>query len=81
MTCGRFAPGVKPPCGITEQMQQLVADDLDDLLARRQARLHRLVVGAVADPIDEGLDDLQVDVGFEQRRADVAAARARSSRA
>ena len=58
--------------GIAEQRQQLVADDLDDLLRRRQAALHRLVVGAIAHPIDERLDDLQVDVGLEQRGADVA---------
>ena len=35
-------------------------------------RLHRLIEGAIADAIDERLDHLQVDVGFEQRGADVA---------
>ena len=72
MTRGCFARLRQAALGVAEQRQQLVADDLDDLLRRRQAALHRLVGGAIADAIDERLDDLQVDVGFEQRGADVA---------
>ena len=62
----------EPAFGIAEQRQQLVADDLDDLLARRQAPQDRLVHRAIADAVDERLDDLEVDVGFEQRQPNLA---------
>ena len=58
--------------GVAEERQHLVADDLDDLLPGRQALQDRLVHGLVADAIDERLDDLEVDVGFEQRQPDLA---------
>ena len=38
----------------------------------RQALQDRLVHRLVADAIDERLDDLEVDVGFEQRQPDLA---------
>ena len=63
--------------GVAKQRQQLVADDLDDLLARRQALEDRLVHRLVADAVDERLDDLEVDVGFEQRQPDLAQRRLR----
>ena len=40
--------------------------------AGRQALQHFLVDGAIADAIDERLDDLEVDVRLEQRHADLA---------
>ena len=58
--------------GAGKERQQLVADDLHDLLRGRQAAQHGLVHGAVADAVDEGLDDVEVDVGLEQRQTDFA---------
>ena len=54
------------------QLDQLVVDDLDDLLlgpnALDQLRPDRLV----GDPGHELLDDVEIDVGLEQRVADLA---------
>ena len=51
---------------------QLLVDDLDDLLGRRQA-LGELRSGAAGlDPLDEVPDDLERDVGLEQGDPDLA---------
>jgi hypothetical protein len=63
---------LQPALGIAEQGHHFVADDLHDLLRRRQALQHILSHRAVADTIHERLDDLEVDVGFEQRQPDLA---------
>ena len=42
-------------------------DDLDDLLARRDRADDLVPDGALGDLVDDGLDDGQRDVGFEQR--------------
>ena len=47
-------------------------DDLHDLLARRQAPRHVGAERARLDPGDEVAHDLEVDVGLEQRQADLA---------
>ncbi len=57
---------------VAEQRQHLVAHDPHDLLVRRQAAEHFLVDRPIAHAIDEGLDDLEVDVGLEQRHANLA---------
>src|SRR4030095_2652540 len=49
-----------------------VAHDLDDLLDRTETLENRLVGRLVANTIDERLDDLEVDVGLEQRETDLA---------
>ena len=72
MTRGRCGDCGSPPCGVAEQRQHFVADDADDLLVRRQALEDLLIDGAIADAIDERLDDLEVDVRLEQRHADLA---------
>ena len=72
MTRGRCVDGGSPPCGVAEERQHLVAHDAHDLLRRRQALEDFLVDGAIADAIDERLDDLEVDVRLEQRHADLA---------
>ena len=54
------------------QGRQLVVDDLHDLLAGLQALQDLLAEGALANLGDELLDDLEVDVGLEQREADLA---------
>ena len=56
---------------ITEKRQQLVADNLDHLLARAQAPQHRLVHRAIADAVDERLHHFEVDVGLEEREANL----------
>jgi hypothetical protein len=55
---------------VAEQRQHLVADNANDLLARRQTAEDLLIERAIAHTIDEGLDNLEVDVGFEQRQPD-----------
>ena len=79
MTRGRADGLLQSAFGVAEEREQLVADDLDDLLAGRQALQDRLVHRAVADAIDERLDDLEVDVRLEQRQTDLAGAQPRPS--
>ena len=55
-----------------EQLGELVVDDLHDLLARGEALQHLLAERALAHPLDEAADDLEVDVGLDQREADLA---------
>ena len=58
--------------GGAEHLGELVEHDLDDVLRRRQ-RLHDLGGHAALLGLgDELLDDLEVDVGLEQRHANVA---------
>ena len=71
MTRGRLLLGLQSAFGIAEERDHFVADDLDDLLRRRQAAEHILSQRAIADPVDERLDDLEIDVGFEQRETDL----------
>ena len=56
----------------TEERDQLVVDDLDDLLAGGQAREHVRADGLLADAGHEVLDDLEVDVRLEQGEPDLA---------
>ena len=51
---------------------QLVMDDLDDHLARRDRAQHVLPDSLFGDGIDEAAGDGERDVGFEQRDADFA---------
>ena len=55
-----------------EDLDQFVAHNLDDLLARRERGQHFLADRLGADLVDELLDHLEVDVGFEQRQANFA---------
>ena len=54
------------------ERSQLLVHDLHDLLARRQALQDVLPGRALAHLRDEVLHDLEVDVGLEQREADLA---------
>ena len=72
MTRGRACDGGSPPGAVAEERQHLVAHDPHDLLRRRQALEDGLVDRLVADAVDERLDDLEVDVCFEQRHPDFA---------
>ena len=68
---GGFGFIVSLPAVATEGGDQLVVDDLDDLLGRREA-LGQLGPGRLLlDPADEALDDLEVDVGLEEGEADL----------
>ena len=55
-----------------EELGELVVDDLHHLLAGREALQHLLAERPLAHALDEGADDLEVDVGVEQREADLA---------
>ena len=56
----------------SEQLGQLLVDDLHDLLAGCQAREHLLADRALAHGGDERLDHAEVDVGLEQGEPDLA---------
>ena len=53
------------------ERDEFVVDDLDDLLAGVDGAQDGLTDGALGDARDEGLDDLEVHVGVEQRLADL----------
>jgi hypothetical protein len=55
-----------------QHADQLVVDDLDHLLARRHRAGDFGADGALAHLLDEGLDDFERHVGFEQRAAHLA---------
>ncbi len=58
--------------GRAEELRELVEDDLDDVLRRREG-IHDLGGQALLLAVgDEALDDAIVDVGLEQRHADLA---------
>src|SRR3954465_8777008 len=61
------APGLA-----TEDADELLVDDLDDLLRRVQRLGDLRAAGAFLDRGDEGTDDRQGDVGLKQRDADLA---------
>jgi len=63
---------VEGPVARREELDQLVVDDLDDLLACRKALEDVVADGTLADPRDEVLDDLEVDVRLEQCQPDLA---------
>ena len=64
---GGVALEVERPVAVAEEGDELVVDDLHDLLAGRQALEDLRADGLLADAADEVLDDLEVDVGLEQR--------------
>jgi hypothetical protein len=57
---------------LAQDGDQLVADDLDDLLGGRERRQHLGAHGLDADLLDQVVDHVEVNVGFEQRHADFA---------
>ena len=48
--------------GVAKQDEHLVSDDRHNLLGRRQTIKNLLVNGAVTNPVDERLDNLEVDI-------------------
>ena len=60
-------------CGVgAEHRDELVVDDLDDHLAGRHRAQHFGADGLGFDLLGEVLDDIERDVGFEQRAANFA---------
>ena len=58
--------------GAAHQRRELLVDDLDDLLAGIEPADDVGAEAALLDGRREGLDDLEVDVGLEQRETDLA---------
>ena len=54
---------------LSHEGTELLPDDLHHLVPRRQALLHLLADRLDADPLDEFLDDREVDVSLEERQA------------
>ena len=69
---GRAADEPERPVARRQERGELVVDDLHDLLAGGQALEDLGADRALAHAGDEVLDDLEVDVGLEQREADLA---------
>jgi len=67
----RLRPQVQPP-RFAQRPHQFVVDDLDHLLARRQAAHHFLADSAFAHAANELLHHLEVDVSLQQRQAHLA---------
>ena len=55
-----------------QELDQLVVDDLDHLLGRRQGFQDVLADRLAPDGVDEGPHDLEVDVGLQEGHADLA---------
>ena len=72
MTVGGLRGEVEARGVFAEQRDQLVADDLDHLLGGRKRGQHFGADGLLADVLDQFVDDLEVDVGFEQGDANFA---------
>jgi hypothetical protein len=55
-----------------EELNELFMDDLNNLLGRVESREDLLAHRLFLHRFDELFDDLEMDVGFEQRDADLA---------
>ena len=71
ITVGGF-PKARRESPRAHQRGQLLVHDLHHLLARVESLQDLLAARALPDLRDEVLDDLEVDVGLEQRKADLA---------
>ncbi len=69
---GRIALQVEGPIAGRQERRQLLVDDLHDLLAGGEALEDVGADRPLADPGDEVLDHLEVDVGLEQGEAHLA---------
>ena len=72
ITVGGFVGEDELAAGAAHQLRELLVDDLDDHLAGVEALEHAGADRLLADVGDELLGDLEVDVGLEQREADLA---------
>ena len=69
--CGRLRCKLEASRIRAQHRDQFVANNLDDLLGWRKRGQHFLADGLGANVLDQVFDDVQVDVGFEQRKADI----------
>ena len=69
---GGFCAYARPESVDPSSSVELVVDDLHDLLAGRHALADVLPERALAHVRDERLDDIEVDVGLEQREPHLA---------
>src|SRR5215469_10774490 len=65
---GKFEFG----CIAAQKLDQLIADDLDDLFPGRQRGHNLLAERLVLDLVNELLNHLEADVGLQQRKANLA---------
>src|SRR6185295_6007569 len=72
---GRDGVEVEVGDGAAQHLDQVIVDDLDDHLARRDRADDVGADRLGADPVDELADDRQGHVGFEEGRADLAQGR------
>ena len=68
---GAFRADVELCALAAHERNKLVVDDLDDHLRRGEAFEHLLPDGALADALDEILDDLVADVGLQKGKPDL----------
>src|SRR5262245_14280806 len=68
----RPSPEVERGGLLAEQALQLAMHELDEVLLGAQAPQHLLAERVLLDRLDEVADDADVDVGLEEREADVA---------
>ena len=68
----RFDALERARLGSAQHLDHLVAHEAQDGLVGAQALQHVLAHGARAHALDELLRDLEVDVGLEEREADLA---------
>ena len=67
---GRLGGKVDPGVVLAHEVCELFVDDFDDLLGGSEAFQDLLPDGPFADGLDKVLDDLVVDVGFQQSHFD-----------
>ena len=76
MTRGRFVVGCRPPSALPKSAiissRTILTTCCDGGRRAEDVVLFERVHRAVADAIDERLDDLEVDVGLEEREANLA---------
>jgi hypothetical protein len=58
---------LKTHLGTTEQLNHLLMDNLDNLLAWSQRVKHLLPLGTLPNDCKKVLHNAEIDVGFEQR--------------
>ena len=68
----RFGRKVQILLFAAEQLDQLLIDDFAEMLTRLQALEDLVAHGAFLDLVDKPLDHLEVDIGFQQRKAHLA---------